>query len=201
MIDTNQFRWGLTPLPEGELLAAWGARAIFQHRELDFLHDRQQALGSEKTRAILGKWIDRVGLPELKKHIKKNGWSSSTKEVFELNRGPFMLKASPRGSYGYMYLTAVLKGMESMPDGIWSNTFIPEIGGFVMAKVNDIGKCRVLGFFERDGRVGVIAKPVKPPKWFVWQNGAHALCCLFGAEIAKPERKRHHQEQEEQQNG
>ena len=69
MIDTNQFRWGLTPLPEGELLAAWGARAIFQHRELDFLHDRQQALGSEKTRAILGKWIDRVGLPELKKHI------------------------------------------------------------------------------------------------------------------------------------
>ena len=201
MIDTNQFRWGMTPLPEGELLAAWGARAIFQHRELDFLHDRQQALGSEKTRAILGKWIDRVGLPELKKHIKKNGWSSSSREVFELNRGPFMLKVSPNGSYGYMYLTAVMKGSESMPDGQWSNTFIPKVGGFVMARINNIGKCRVLGFFERDGRVGVIAKPIKPPKWFVFQNGAHALCCLFGAEIAKPERKRHHQEQEEQQNG
>ena len=201
MIDTNQFRWGLTPLPEGELLAAWGARAIFQHRELDFLHDRQQALGPEKLRAILGKWIDRTGLPELKKHIKRNGWSSSTQDVFELNVGPFMLKASPRGSYGYMYLTAVMKGSESMPDGQWSNTFIPKVGGFVMARINNLGKCRVLGFIERDGRVCVIAKPVKPPKWFVWQNGAHALCCLFGAEIEKIEKKQHHQEQEKQQNG
>ena len=68
-----------------------------------------------------------------------------------------------------------------------------------MARINNIGKCRVLGFFERDGRVGVIAKPVKPPKWFVWQNGAHALCRLFGAEIEKIEKKQHHQE--EQQNG
>ena len=137
----------------------------------------------------------------MKKHVKRNAWSSSTKDVFELNVGPFMLKASPRGSYGYMYLTAVMKGSESMPDGQWSNTFIPKVGGFVMARINNIGKCRVLGFFERDGRVGVIAKPVKPPKWFVRQNGAHALCCLFGAEIEKIEKKQHHQEQEEQQNG
>ena len=113
----------------------------------------------------------------------------------------FMLKASPNGSYGYMYLTAVMKGSESMPDGQWSNTFIPKVGGFVMARINNIGKCRVLGFFEKDGRVGIIAKPVKPPKWFVFQNEAHALCCLFGAEIAKVEKKQHHQEQEEQQNG
>ena len=64
MIDTNQFRWGMTPLPEGELLAAWGARAIFQHRELDFLHDRQQAPSSEKLRAILGRWFKYYKLME-----------------------------------------------------------------------------------------------------------------------------------------
>ena len=185
MIDTNQFMWGLHPLPEGEYLAVWGARAIFQHRELDFLHDRQQALGSEKARALLGKWIARTALPRLKKHIRENRWDSASREVFELNIGPCTLKASPNGSHGYMYLTATLRGSETVPDGKWSNTFMPKIGELVMAKVNDIGKCRVLGYFKEDGRIGVVAKPVHPPKWYVRQKGAWAMSRLFGAEIEK----------------
>lgn len=47
MIDKNKFVWGLNPLPEDECLAVWGARAIFLRGELDFLPDRQQAIGSD----------------------------------------------------------------------------------------------------------------------------------------------------------
>jgi hypothetical protein len=193
MIDKNKFMWGLNPLPEGECLAVWGARAIFLRRELDFLPDRQQAIGSEKARIILGKWIAKTALPRLKKHIRENRWDGATRDVFEFHAGPCSLKASPNGSHGYMYLTATLRGSESVPDGKWSNTYMPKIGGFVMAKVNDIGKCRVLGYFKEDGRVGVIAKPVHPPKWYVRQNGAWAPCELYGAEIAKAAKR--HREQ------
>jgi len=185
MIDKNEFMWGLNPLPEDECLAVWGARAIFLRGELDFLPDRQQALGSETARRLLGKWIARTALPRLKKHIRENRWDSASREVFELNIGPCTLKASPNGSHGYMYLTATLRGSESVPDGKWSNTFMPKIGELVMAKVNDIGKCRVLGYFKEDGRIGVVAKPVHPPKWYVRQKGAWAMSRLFGAEIEK----------------
>ena len=74
MIDKNKFMWGLNPLPEDECLAVWGARAIFLRGELDFLPDRQQALGSETARRLLGKWIARTALPRLKKHIRENRW-------------------------------------------------------------------------------------------------------------------------------
>ena len=92
-------------------------------------------------------------------------------------------KASPNGSHGYMYLTATLQGTDELPTGKWSGKAIPKIGDTITAKINNIGKCYVLGYLLQDEWISIIAKPLNPPEWFIKQNGKSALVTLFGAEI------------------
>lgn len=63
----------------------------------------------------------------------------------------------------------------------------PEIGETILAVVNGIGKCQVLGYYLKDGWSGVIVLPENPPEWFIRQNGRNGVCGLFGAEIRELE--------------
>ena len=182
---TTTLDWGLTPIPDGEFLAVWGARAIFVRREISLLPNRQQMFGHQDARNELCDWINHVGLPKLKRHVEENHWDGATEETFTIDDWPIQMKASPRRSHGYMYLTATMRGEEKFPDGKWSNTFIPQIGETVKAKCNDIGKCKVLGYMQEAGWNAIVAKPLKPPKWFVKQNGKYAFVMLFGAEFER----------------
>ena len=183
MIDTTKLRWGLRPVEQADYLAVWGARATFSEGELYFMPDRQEHIGDTVPVCALTNWINDTALSALKKYIKETNWSNDSKEIFTLNDNLFTLKASPNGSHGYMYLTATLQGTDELPTGKWSGKAIPKIGDTITAKINNIGKCYVLGYLLQDEWISVIAKPFNPPEWFIKQNGKSALVTLFGAEI------------------
>ena len=185
MIDTAKLRWGLRSVEQADYLAVWGARATFAEGELYFMPDRQEHIGDTVPVCALTNWINDTALSALKKYIKETNWSNDSKEVYTLNDNLFTLKASPNGSYGYMYLTATLRGTDELPAGKWSSKTIPKIGDTISAKINNIGKCYVLGYLLQDEWISVIAKPFNPPEWFIKQNGKSALVTLFGAEIAE----------------
>lgn len=69
------------------------------------------------------------------------------------------------------------------PNGKESGNLNRELLSTITARVNNIGECRVMGWFMEEGWVGIIALPMNPPEWFVRQNGDNAVCGLFGAEI------------------
>jgi hypothetical protein len=62
----------------------------------------------------------------------------------------------------------------------------PAIGDTVHCRVNSIGECRVTGYFEDQGFLGVEAIALHPPLWFIKQNGAVRTVYLFGNEICTP---------------
>ena len=185
MIDTVKLRWGLRPVEQADYLAVWGARATFAEGELYFMPDRQEHIGDTVPVCALTNWINDTALSALKKYIKETNWSNDSKEVYTLNDSLFTLKASPNGSYGYMYLTATLRGTDKLPAGKWPGKNIPKIGDTITAKINNIGKCYVLGYLLQDEWTAVIVKPLNPPEWFFKQNGKSGLLTLFGAEIAE----------------
>jgi hypothetical protein len=51
----------------------------------------------------LTKWLDDVALPRLRKEIDLE---TSSEETITFTDGQFTLAASPRGSYGYLYIGA-----------------------------------------------------------------------------------------------
>ena len=183
MIHTSNLRWGLHSFPPLEALAAFGARTIFQNGKIDFLPDRRDCLGETDVCNALCSWINHKALPALNEHIKNHAWTPKTHDTFTLENGLYRFEASPCASAGYLYMTGCMKGFDKFPAGKWSGSFIPEIGEKVTAVVNNIGECRVLGYFLEDGWDGVIARPENPPEWVIRQNGGNAVCGLFGAEI------------------
>ena len=111
-MTTEQLTWGLAP--HTGTRTAWGARAIYKLRGdmvvIDLLPDRQDLFGSKKDRQDLVKWVNRKGLKELRKRLLDQyvTESSSAFVAFEEKKGDqsFYIEASPRASYGYLYLVA-----------------------------------------------------------------------------------------------
>lgn len=60
----------------------------------------------------------------------------------------------------------------------------PEIGQFVLVKINGIGPAKVIGYFVEGDWLGLRVQPLDPPEWFVNRNGYFATGHAFGAEIA-----------------
>ena len=77
--------------------------------------DRQEHIGDTVPVCALTNWINDTALPALKQHIKETNWRNDSREIYTLNDNLFTLKASPNGSYGYMYLTATLQGTDKLP--------------------------------------------------------------------------------------
>jgi hypothetical protein len=100
--------WGLEPA-EG-VTFHWSARAIFQDC-IDLLHDRQglEGVTSEEERDKLQTWINDKGLPVLRSMYNSDTgnfpYPSENREI-EVKGDGYRLRANPRASYGYLYLSA-----------------------------------------------------------------------------------------------
>jgi hypothetical protein len=104
-----KLEFGLKP-PAGAKVA-WGARAVYRSRpraEFDLLWDRQSVAGPERERMPLYEWLNKRALPELRKIVEDEFLpGSSWEEVsFEDLVDGYAIKASPRGSCGYLYIVA-----------------------------------------------------------------------------------------------
>ena len=111
--------------------AAWGCRAIFHglrrtqktHRDdgrrmkhprsvldvdLDYLYDRKDCQGDDGHKKALCTWLDLHGLKLLRKALVKQGIDPADEQVITLSESVYTLRASPRKSYGYLYVTATM---------------------------------------------------------------------------------------------
>ena len=119
--------WGLTPPPG--VTAAWGARAIYTaNREaykanhtktgakrkrglvpeffVELLYDRQGAAGNAEDLEALSAWINKVGLPKLREMCSEQYVTPDSNDAVSFSQGRFEINASPRSSYGYLYIGA-----------------------------------------------------------------------------------------------
>jgi hypothetical protein len=118
--------FGIRP-PDGITGAAWGARAIYRLRrervyrngrpakngaqrtvaEVDLVWDRQSWQGGSNTdRNRLKSWVNKHGLPALRRECAKQYITGDCAEVVTIERDGYVITASPRESYGYLYIGA-----------------------------------------------------------------------------------------------
>lgn len=120
--------WGLRP-PAEYVGVRWGARAIYklhsvteQHRqryggkyrnvskqktvaEIDILPDRQAMLdGTEEERQALAAWYNKTGARLLEKRCLAEYLTGDSDDSVTIDEGGYRLVASPRASYGYLYV-------------------------------------------------------------------------------------------------
>ena len=98
---------------EGDRLAYWGARAIYQNMNIDLVHDRQ-TWDADETRKdeaeAFHNWIADHGIPKLRKAVKELAIYGDSTDVVKIEDGRYYLEASPQRSFGYLYIGAVMKG-------------------------------------------------------------------------------------------
>lgn len=96
-----QLEWGLMKeIPDSwGVVAAWGARAIATGKELDFPYDRVSRAGA---------FNGNTGFQDfLKRNVPwKESFAGDDDELRTITEGNYTLMYSPRGSHGYLYLTA-----------------------------------------------------------------------------------------------
>jgi len=92
---------------EKEHDSVWGARAIYDPKnfEIGFLPDRIEVINPEKFEP-LKEWLKRTGLAAIRARIHSAKLKESSNEELGYSEDGFTIKATPRGSYGYMYLVA-----------------------------------------------------------------------------------------------
>lgn len=123
--------WGGWPVPATAPIA-WGARAIYTYNRhahgvnrtargttrkrrvmdyftIDLLCDRQStardpAQTTDADAVALGTWINKTGLPELRKLCNDRFIAGDSAEEVTLERDGYALKAGPRASHGYLYI-------------------------------------------------------------------------------------------------
>jgi len=107
-----EMAWGLMGAIEGAS-AAYGARAIYKRDSgkviIDVLWDRQHIAGDEPAKRALAQWLVKKtggGMTLLSKRLKAEGVYPDDSIEIAIDHGRFHLRANPRSSYGYLYITA-----------------------------------------------------------------------------------------------
>jgi len=109
----TMFRFGCGHLPLNEEIheASWGARLIYSEvaaGSSGVVWDRQTPAGEPETVQLLFPVIDRA-LEEFRKPENKYALSSDQSGHLCWRDGRVLVVMSPQGSYGYLYITAVLE--------------------------------------------------------------------------------------------
>lgn len=102
-----ELEFGIYP-PRGATVA-WGARAYYTFKKepkIDLLWDRQSVAGPEEARRALCAWVNATGLPLLEKELNERFVRTCDDVTVTVTEGGYTLTASPRRSYGYLYLGA-----------------------------------------------------------------------------------------------
>lgn len=124
--ELRALEWGM-PIPRAATVA-WGARAIYHldpvevrvgkngkrlkhpraetRATIDLLWDRKSATGDQKDVDALCAWLDKYGLKTLKQLCEKQYITSDSNEIITIEANGYKLVASPRESYGYLYISA-----------------------------------------------------------------------------------------------
>jgi hypothetical protein len=169
---------------------AWGCRAIQKEDEIEILIDRQDVSGPE---LLLDSLLVLLNLDEVRSSYRSaynEGKLAphSAGEVILIDNKHIKVIADTKGSRGYVYIGAHLK--KHVHDDK-----LPPIGDIVNAKINKIGKCKVLyhSFLEANKANGDMVKypyavvmPINPPKWYRKSNPSGrkwTACGLIPSEI------------------
>lgn len=127
--ETRRLEWGGN-VPSASP-AAWGARAIYHldpievkvgkdgkrlkrpragvDARIELLWDRKCAHGDPDKLALLFRWLDSTGIPELKRRCEKEYLVTDSADVIEFGGaefGGYQLRATPNESCGYLYIVA-----------------------------------------------------------------------------------------------
>lgn len=70
------------------------------------LPDRMDCEGDEAETKALCAWLDKIGLPELRKRLCSEFVTPESHTIVAVDDGAYQLQASPRRSFGYLYLGA-----------------------------------------------------------------------------------------------
>lgn len=95
-----------------------GWRAIFHRGHVDVVPNRASLIGDNQSHERLLEWVNLKMVlpppPKRKRPVKVTPWaqmqaaasnmSASSDENWELSEGPFVLRANPCASYGYLYI-------------------------------------------------------------------------------------------------
>jgi len=100
---------------EGEKVAHWGARAIYQGSSRDYYIDlvfnRQSGEGGDER---FFDWINKRALPWLREEVQDVSLSTSDADtVLVFEEGVYRLEACTNASYGYLYIGAVQRPGEA----------------------------------------------------------------------------------------
>lgn len=124
--ETRVMEWGGT-VPSAAPVA-WGARAIYKigsvevrftkagkrlkrprevtEATIDILWDRQSWHGEPAACKALSAWLNKKALPALRRECVARYITGDSDERVEIDGDGYKLVASPRESYGYLYITA-----------------------------------------------------------------------------------------------
>lgn len=178
----------------GKPRSYYGARAIFDptaKNPIDIPFDRQECEPECSKSPLLYQWFYSEGLAWLREESKK--LTTDSEEVLRHDKGKlFGLVASPKRSYGYLYIgawrydTDTLKyELDAPPEGAkWSGDKpIPAIGTMVAITMNKLGSGTVLDYFVEGGYLGVRVHLERQPEWHKKQNPNRTWAMVFGKEI------------------
>jgi len=128
MTDTKKLEpsWGIKPPTDTNIVAAWGARAIYKPAGIDdSAAERHWRLTGKQSRAKgrhvpakimdvkrLKKWVNTKGL----RLLSKLSLVDNSKEIVTYTDGPFTITASPKGSHGYLYIGAWVTQAQSVEE-------------------------------------------------------------------------------------
>lgn len=105
----------------------------------------------------------------------------SGKNVYWLDTQPVITRPVTKDDFGQVYADGqTLK---------YSNRELPALGDEVEITMNRIGRAHVAGYFYEEGFLGIIARPVNPPAWWIKQHAENKkspvqnYACVFGAEF------------------
>lgn len=124
----------------------WGARAIFTgpHPQIDLLPDRQQIAGEGNPHevALFGRWLNEVGLPNLR--ARSGLLSGTSRDVVVIHDAGLgmTLAASCNASHGYAYISA------------WVGTWVTPVA---FPPAGDLAGVTVPGTGGSDGAMHIFA--------------------------------------------
>jgi cytoskeleton bundling-enhancing protein CbeA and related proteins len=94
----------------------WGARAIYKRNTnertsrkephtIELLWDRQQMEGgTDEERKKFSEWVNKKGLPALRKKLAEAYLTPSDDKEIKIELGGYVIVANPRRSFGYLYI-------------------------------------------------------------------------------------------------